>query len=233
MRVDILTIFPGICAGPLNESMMKRAQEQGLLDLHLHQLRDWTQDRHRTTDDMPYGGGQGMVMKVEPIFEAIESLRTPESRVLFPSAQGRVFHHQRAVELSQESHLIFICGHYEGVDQRVIDHLVDEEISLGDYVLTNGAIASAVMVDAVVRLIPGVLGDAKSAAEDSFSEGLLEGPQYTRPVEFRGWRVPDILLSGNHGAIAQWRRQQACAKTRERRPDLWGSQGDSGSIPGC
>jgi len=225
MRVDIISIFPGICAGPLNESMMKRAQELGYLELHLHQLRDWTHDRHRITDDMPYGGGQGMVMKAEPIFEAVEALRTPGCRVLFPSAQGRVFDHQRALGLSREAHLIFICGHYEGVDQRVIDHLVDEEISLGDYVLTNGAIASAVIVDAVVRLIPGVLGDAKSAAEDSFSEGLLEGPQYTRPVEFRGWRVPEVLLSGNHAAIAAWRAEQAREKTRERRPDLLGDDG--------
>jgi len=220
MRVDIITLFPEICTGPLRASIMRRAQEMGHLQLRIHQLRAWTHDRHHTTDDMPYGGGQGMVMKPEPIFEAVESLRREESCVIFPSAQGERFADPVARELALAPHLIFVCGHYEGVDQRVIDHLVDREISLGDYVLTNGGLASAVMVDAIVRLIPGVLGDANSAAEDSFSAGLLEGPQYTRPVEYRGMRVPDILLSGNHGAIARWRKEQAETVTRQRRPDL-------------
>lgn len=220
MRVDIITLFPEICTGPLRASIMRRAQEMGHLQVRIHQLREWTHDRHRITDDMPYGGGQGMVMKPEPIFEAVESLRTPESCVIFPAAQGERFSDPLARELALAPHLIFICGHYEGVDQRAIDYLVDREISLGDYVLTNGALAAAVMVDAVVRMMPGVLGDENSAAEDSFSAGLLEGPQYTRPVEYRGMRVPEILLSGNHGAIAKWRKEQAEALTRQRRPDL-------------
>lgn len=221
MRVDIITIFPGIVAGILNESIMARAQAGGYLDLHLHQLRDWTHDRHRTTDDLPYGGGQGMIMKPEPWFEAIEEMRAEGCRVILPSPQGVVFDDAMARSLAKESHLLFVCGHYEGIDQRVIDTLVDLELSIGDYVLTNGALAAGVIVDAVVRQIPGVLGDEKSAAEDSFSNGLLEGPHYTRPVEFRGQRVPEVLLSGNHAAIERWRREQAEARTRERRPDLW------------
>jgi len=224
MRIDIITIFPEICEGPLGVSIMKRAQAMGKLELGIHQLRDWTHDRHRMTDDVPYGGGPGMVMKPEPIFEAVEAVRTPGCKVVLPAAQGRRLDHSLATTLSREQHLVFVCGHYEGVDQRAIDGLVDLEISLGDYVLTNGALAAAVVVDAVVRLIPGVLGDEGSAADDSFGAGLLEGPQYTRPVEYRGMRVPEILLSGNHAAIAAWRHQQAVERTRVRRPDLLGEQ---------
>jgi tRNA (guanine37-N1)-methyltransferase len=220
MRIDILTLFPPIAAAPLAESMIGKAQQRGLVTIKTHNLRDWARDKHRTTDDAPYGGSQGMVMKCEPIFEAIESLRTPEARVLLMSPGGRRFDQAQAEVLAKCPHLILLCGHYEGIDQRVLDHLVDEEISIGDYVLTNGALAAAVLTDAVVRLLPGVLGDEKSAADDSFSHGLIEGPQYTRPVEFRGWRVPDILLSGNHAAIAAWRREQALEKTRRVRPDL-------------
>jgi len=220
LRIDILTLFPAIAAAPLAESMMKRAQERGLATIRAHNLRDWTTDKHRTTDDMPYGGGQGMVLKCEPISAAIEALRTPESRVLYLSPAGRRFDQRAAMEFSRMPHLILLCGHYEGVDQRVLDTLVDEEISIGDYVLTNGALAAAVLADAVVRLIPGVLGDEQSAADDSFSNGLLEFPHYTRPVEFRGARVPEVLLGGNHGEIAKWRREQALAKTRAVRPDL-------------
>jgi len=221
VRIDILTLFPKLCEGALSESMMKRAQEKGLATLRVHNIRDWATGRHFITDDAPYGGGQGMVMKCEPIFAAVEALKTPESRVILLSPAGARFCQAKAAAYAAYSrHLIFICGHYEGIDQRVIDHLVDEELSIGDYVLTNGAIAALVVTDAVVRLLPGVLGDEASAAQDSFSEGLLEYPQYTRPVEFRGWRVPDILLSGHHAQIAEWRRQKALEKTRQARPDL-------------
>ncbi len=220
MRIDILTLFPEICRAPLNESMMKRAQTSSALDLRIQNLRDWTTDKHRTADDAPFGGGQGMVMRPEPIFAAVESLRTESSIVVLMSPQGRRFAQSTAQELSTHEHLIIICGHYEGVDHRVTEHLVDREISIGDYVLTNGAIAAVVVVDAVVRLLPGVLGDEQSAANDSFSAGLLEGPQYTRPAQFRGWTVPEILLSGNHAEIAAWRQEQALKRTRENRPDL-------------
>src|SRR4051812_33552223 len=221
MRIEILTLFPEICRAPLNESMMKRAQESGALQLRIHNLRDWTTDKHHVVDDAPFGGGQGMVMKPEPIFAAVEELKKTSNvqrptsnvevqrpKVVLMSPAGRKLDQKLAAEFSGESDIIIICGHYEGVDQRVIDHLVDAEISIGDYVLTNGAIAAVVFVDAVVRLLPGVLGDERSAVDESFSDGLLEGPQYTRPAEFRGWKVPDVLLSGNHGEIARWRKEQ-------------------------
>jgi tRNA (guanine37-N1)-methyltransferase len=237
MKIDILTLFPEICRAPLSESMMKRAQENKIVDLRIHNLRDWTTDKHHVVDDAPFGGGQGMVMKPEPIFAAVEELRgekqkTPNvqrptsnvqlqrSKVILMSPAGRCFDQRMATELSGESHLIIICGHYEGVDHRVIEHLVDLEISIGDYVLTNGAIAAVVVVDAIVRLLPGVLGHEQSAADDSFSGGLLEAPQYTRPAEFRGWKVPEILLSGNHTEIAEWRKEQAKKRTKDNRPDL-------------
>jgi tRNA (guanine37-N1)-methyltransferase len=232
MRIDIITLFPEICRAPLNESMMKRAQENGALDLGVHNLRDWTTDKHHVVDDAPFGGGQGMVMKPEPIFAAVEDLQSKfgpsrtdlrNSKIILMSPAGRKFDQAMATEFSKEQHLIIICGHYEGVDHRVIEHLVDEEISIGDYVLTNGAIAAVVFADAVVRLLPGVLGDEQSAADDSFSGGLLEGPQYTRPSEFRGWKVPDILLSGNHGEIAKWRKEQGRMRTKKNRPDLLGN----------
>jgi tRNA (guanine37-N1)-methyltransferase len=235
MRIDIITLFPEICRAPLNESMMKRAQENGALELRIHNLRDWTNDKHHVVDDAPFGGGQGMVMKPEPIFAAVEDLRgesrktsnaeqskieNREPKIILMSPTGRRFDQRLAEQLSQESHLVIVCGHYEGIDHRVVEHLIDEEISIGDYVLTNGAIAAVVVADAIVRLIPGVLGDEKSAHDDSFREGLLEEPQYTRPAEFRGWKVPEILLSGNHGEIAKWRKEQAKKRTRENRPDL-------------
>jgi tRNA (guanine37-N1)-methyltransferase len=226
MLIDILTLFPDVCRGPLAESMMKRAQESGVLDLRIHNLRDWTTDRHHVVDDAPFGGGQGMVMKPEPIFAAVESLRTSESQIVLMTPQGRRLTQSVANELSLRQHLILICGHYEGIDHRVHEHLADLEVSIGDYVLTNGAIAAVVLTDAVVRLLPGVLGHEQSASDDSFSAGLLEGPQYTRPAEFRGWKVPDILLSGNHGAIAAWRKEQALQRTREKRPDLLSRQVD-------
>jgi tRNA (guanine37-N1)-methyltransferase len=246
MQIDIITLFPDICRTPLSESMMKRAQEKQLIDLRVHNLRDWTTDKHHVVDDAPFGGGPGMVMKPEPIFAAVEDLRarqretlnaqcsTPNAqsnsetpnlepktpKVILMSPAGRRFDQQMATELSKESHLIIVCGHYEGVDHRVIEQLVDLEISIGDYVLTNGAIAAVVMVDAIVRLIPGVLGHDQSAVDDSFSGGLLEAPQYTRPAEFRGSKVPDVLLSGNHAQIAAWRKEHAFKRTRKNRPDL-------------
>jgi len=220
MRIDVITIFPGMLEGFLRESMMKRAAKLGALDLRMVNLRDFTHDRHKTTDDRPFGGGPGMVMKPEPLFEAIEAIRTPESRVILMSPAGRPFRQAVARELAASPHLVFVCGHYEGVDQRVIDELVDDEISIGDYVLTNGALPAAVVIDAVVRLLPGVLGGEGAAEQESFSEGLLEYPQYTRPAEFRGLPVPEILQSGDHAAIARWRAEQARARTKERRPDL-------------
>ena len=220
MRIDILSLFPAIAAAPLAESILGKAQQRGLVEIHSHNLRDWARDKHRTTDDAPYGGSQGMVLRCEPIFAAVESLRTPATRVLCFSPGGRRFAQKMAAHFATHTHLLLLCGHYEGIDQRVLDHLVDEEISIGDYVLTNGALAAAVFCDAVARLLPGVLGDENSAPDDSFAHGLIEGPQYTRPAEFRGWPVPEILLSGNHAAIAAWRRAQAEEKTRRLRPDL-------------
>jgi len=202
--------------------MMKRAQEKGVLELHIHNLRDWTRDRHHVVDDAPFGGGQGMVMKPQPIFAAVEDLKIKrqKSKIILMSPAGQRLDQQLAKQLSQEAHLIIISGHYEGVDHRVIEHLVDLEISIGDYVLTNGAIAAVVLVDAIVRLLPGTLGHDRSAADDSFSNGLLEAPQYTRPAEFRGWKVPEVLLSGNHLEIVRWRKEQAMKRTRANRPDL-------------
>jgi tRNA (guanine37-N1)-methyltransferase len=225
MKIDILTLFPEICRAPLSESMMKRAQENRIVDLRIHNLRDWTTDKHHVVDDAPFGGGQGMVMKPEPIFAAVEELRSAsrtgtKPKVLLMSPAGKRLDQELATGISKESHLIIICGHYEGVDHRVIEHLVDLEISIGDYVLTNGAITAAVLVDAVVRLLPGALGDEQSAADDSFSIGSLESPQYTRPAEFRGWKIPDVLLSGNHAEIAKWRKEQALKRTKQNRPDL-------------
>jgi tRNA (guanine37-N1)-methyltransferase len=220
VKIDIVTLFPEMCRAPLNESMMKRAQENKIVDLRIHNLRDWTTDKHHVVDDAPFGGGQGMVMKPEPIFAAVESLRNDHSTVALMTPQGKQFTQSLATDLSKREHLILVCGHYEGIDHRVVEHLVDLELSIGDYVLTNGAIAAVVVVDAIVRLLPGVLGHEQSAADDSFSGGLLEAPQYTRPSEFRGWKVPDILLSGNHADIAAWRNEQALKRTRQNRPDL-------------
>jgi len=202
------------------ESILRRARERGIVNVESLDIRDWAPGKHRVTDDMPYGGGPGMVMKIEPIYRALAELRTPESRVILMSPQGRVFNQEVARAASTWSHLILICGHYEGVDQRVADHLIDEEWSIGDYVLTNGALAAMVVTDAVTRLIPGVLGDAESAVQDSFTGSLLDHPHYTRPEQFQGLDVPAVLLSGNHAAIAQWRAEQSLRLTRERRPDL-------------
>jgi len=217
---DILTLFPKLCSGAFEDSILKKAQENRQIRIRCLNIRDWAIDKHHVTDEPPYGGGPGMVMKPEPVFAAVEAIRTECSHVILMTPSGRRFTQKIAMELSEKEHLIFVCGHYEGVDQRISEHLVDDELSLGDYVLTNGAIAAAVIVDATARLIPGVLGEETSALDESFSTRLLEYPQYTRPSEFRGWKVPDILLSGNHRAIRDWRQTQAIRKTQERRPDL-------------
>ncbi len=207
--------------GPFQESILKRAQQRGLLVIYLHQIRDYAFDRHQMTDDLPYGGGAGMVMKPEPIFRAVESILGDEpAPVVLLTPQGRRFEHGEAVALAQLPRLLFICGHYEGVDERVREHLVTDEISLGDYVLTGGELAAMVVVDALSRFIPGVLGASGAAYHDSHASGLLEGPQYTRPSEFRDWSVPEILRSGNHAAIDRWKREQAVERTSSRRPDL-------------
>ena len=220
MEFDILTLFPRIFDGPLDESILKRAREAGLVQIRVHNLRDFTHDKHRVVDDKPYGGGPGMLMKPEPIFEAVEKLQRADSCVVLMTPQGAPFTQARAKTFAGKPHLIIICGHYEGVDERVREALVDEEVSIGDYVLTNGALAAAVVVDAVTRLLPGAIGHENGAADDSFATGMLEGPQYTRPAEFRGMKVPDVLQSGNHGEVAKWRVEQAWQHTKERRPDL-------------
>ncbi|MCJ7604940.1 MAG: tRNA (guanosine(37)-N1)-methyltransferase TrmD [Dehalococcoidales bacterium] len=222
MRIDVLTLFPQLFEEPFGYGIFKRAIDNGLVSLNLHNIRDYTHDKHHTADDYPYGGGAGMVMKPEPIFEAVEGIKkdTPEMRVILLTPQGRLFSQAVAEELSRESHLAFICGHYEGVDERVREHLATDEISIGDYVLTGGEIPAMVVMDAVLRLIPGVLGSEESPRDDSHAGGLLEYPQYTRPAEFRGWPVPEILLSGNHGEIAAWRREQGIRRTLERRPEM-------------
>ncbi len=220
MKIDVLTLFPAMFAGPLDESIIKRARSAGLLDLALHQLRDWTHDRHKTVDDRPFGGGPGMLLKPEPIFEAVESLARENTRVILLSPSGRKFEQSIARELAQQEHLLFVTGHYEGFDERIREMLAHDELSIGDYVLTNGALPAMVIIDAVTRLLPGVLGDEASVVDESFSQGLLEYPQYTRPAEFRGRKVPETLVSGNHAEIARWRLAQAKVRTQARRPDL-------------
>ncbi len=220
MKIDVLTLFPAMFAGPLDESIIKRAREAGLLDLRVHNLRDYTHDRHKTVDDKPFGGGPGMLLKPEPIFEAVENLAREKSRVILLTPSGRRFSQAIARELTKYEHLLLVCGSYEGFDERVREHLVDDELSIGDYVLTNGALPAMVVIDAVARLLPGVLGDDESSRDESFSHGGLEYPHYTRPADFRGMKVPEVLLSGNHAEIEKWRREQAVKRTREQRPDL-------------
>ena len=219
MKVDVLTLFPGMFAGVMDESILRRAQEKRRLELTIRNLRDWTHDRHRTVDDEPYGGGPGMVLKPEPIFEAIEELAGETTQVVMLSPQGQPFRQSKARELAGHEHLLMLCGAYEGFDERVRS-LVNHELSIGDYVLTNGALPAMVVIDAVTRLLPGVLGDDSSSVEESFSENLLEYPQYTRPADFRGMKVPEVLLSGDHGAVEEWRQEQAVERTAQRRPDL-------------
>jgi len=219
MKVDVLTLFPAMFAGPLDESILRRARESGRLEMALHNLRDWTHDRHRTVDGTPYGGGPGMVLKPEPIFEAIDELANDTTQVVMLTPQGETFRQATARRLSAHEHLLLLCGSYEGFDERIRTR-VHHEISIGDYVLTNGALPAMVVIDAVTRLLPGVLGDDASSVEESFSENTLDYPQYTRPAEYRGLEVPEVLQNGNHAAIEQWRREQAEQRTRERRPDL-------------
>lgn len=222
MKFDVLTLFPGMFEGPLTESILKRAREKGLIKVALHNIRDYAHDRHSVTDDYPYGGGAGMVMKVEPLAACIEHAKagSPEARVILTTPRGRSFNHAVAAELAQEETLIIICGRYEGVDERVRELFVDDEISLGDFVLTGGEMAAMVIIDAVSRLLPGVLGSEESATNDSFVDGLLEYPQYTRPPEFRGLEVPKVLLSGNHQEIEKWRRHKSLEATALLRPGL-------------
>ncbi len=220
MRIDVLTLFPEMFSGPLDVSMVGRARERGLLELRIHNLRDWTHDRHKTVDDRPFGGGPGMVLKPEPIFEAVEQLAGADTRVVLMTPAGRKFDQDAARAMARQPHLLLLCASYEGVDERVVETLVDDEVSIGDYVLTNGGLPAMVVIAAVTRLIPGVLGDDESALDESFSHGLLEYPQYTRPAEFRGMKVPEILLSGHHAEIQKWRTDQARQRTAQRRPDL-------------
>ena len=213
MKVDVLTLFPAMFAGPMDESILRRARESGRLELALHDLRGWTHDRHRTVDGTPYGGGPGMVLKPEPIFEAIDELASDTTQVVMLTPQGEPFRQAKARELSAHEHLLLLCGSYEGFDERIRTR-VHHEISIGDYVLTNGALPAMVVIDAVTRLLPGVLGDDASSVEESFSENTLDYPQYTRPAEYRGLEVPEVLQNGNHAAIEQWRREQAAQRTR-------------------
>jgi len=231
MRFDIFTLFPEVCAPYVQESILKRAQAAGLVDVRLHNIRDYAPGKHQVTDDEPYGGGGGMVMKPEPVFNAVETVLgsgagdAPETSkaptpIILLTPQGRTFNQEIAYELARHERIALVCGRYEGFDERIREHLATDELSIGDYVLTGGELAALIVVDAVARLLPGVLGDPTGAEDDSFAMGLLEYPHYTRPAEYRGWRVPDILVSGDHGKVARWRRQQALLRTRRRRPDL-------------
>lgn len=220
LHIDYLTLFPE-AFGYLNTSILKRAQESGILSVGLHDMRDQATNKHRTVDDKPFGGGVGMVLKPDIVWKALQALQAPlDARVLITTPQGRTFDQQFAKELAREQHLVFICGHYEGIDERVHAHMVTDEVSIGDYVLTGGELPAMVMTDAVVRLLPGAVGKMASPHEDSFWDGLLDYPHYTRPADFQGWGVPDVLLSGNHAEVERWRRQQQLARTRARRPDL-------------
>jgi tRNA (guanine37-N1)-methyltransferase len=225
LNFEVLTLFPGILAGPLNESILKRAREKGLLTVTVRNIRDYTEDKHKTADDSPYGGGAGMVLKPEPIFKAFEAMKAghpgEEFHTILLTPQGKVLNQKRAEQLSEEHRrIVLLCGHYEAIDERVREVLVDEELSIGDYVLTGGELAALVVIDSAARLLPGVLGDEESAYRDSFGDGLLDHPHYTRPAEFRGMKVPDVLLSGNHAEIEKWRRSEALKATLLKRPEL-------------
>ena len=220
MRIDVITIFPQLFTAPLETSLLGKAVVEGLLDVRVHDLREHGLGKHRSVDDEPYGGGAGMVMRPEPLFAAVEEVRRPDSHVVLLSPRGRRLDHAGVAALAQHAHIVLVCGRFEGVDERVAEHLADEEISIGDYVLAGGELPALVVIEAVSRLVPGVLGNAGSLESESHAAGLLEYPQYTRPAEFRGWRVPDVLLSGDHGAVERWRHEQSERLTRERRPDL-------------
>jgi len=219
MKIDILTLFPAMFKGPFDESIIKRACDKGLVKIAVHNLRKWTEDKHKTVDDRPFGGGVGMVLMIEPIYEALKELRQKNSHVILLTPQGKVFTQKTAQRLAKQNHLIFICGHYEGVDERIREHLVDEEISIGDYILTGGELPAMVITDTITRLVSGVLKKPEATKEESFSP-LLEYPQYTRPANFKSWKVPKILLSGDHQKIAEWRKKQSLKRTKTRRPDL-------------
>lgn len=220
MRIDVLSLFPGYFSGPFNESIVKKAQEKGIVEIRLTDIRGFAQGKHKKVDDRPFGGGPGMVMMAPPVAAAIAQVKTDESHVIYLSPQGKVLTAARAKELAQKKHLVLLCGHYEGIDQRVLDREVDEELSIGDYVLTNGCLAAIVVVDCLIRFIPGVLGHDDAAAEDSFEQGIFDYPHYTRPPVFEGEEVPSVLLSGNHSEIAKWRLERALEKTKKVRPDL-------------
>jgi tRNA (guanine37-N1)-methyltransferase len=220
MRIDVITIFPEMVAGPLTASLLGKGIDKGLLEVNVHDLREHGFGKHRTVDDRPYGGGAGMVMRPEPIFAAVEQINAPDAHVILMSPRGHRLDHGHVGRLASIGHLILICGRYEGVDERVVEHLVDEEMSIGDYVLSGGELPALVIIEAVSRFVPGVLGNAESLASESHAEGLLEFPQYTRPANFRGWQVPEILLSGNHAEVERWRTEQAQTLTRQKRPDM-------------
>jgi len=220
MKIDILTLFPEMFTGPFNISIIKRAREKGIIDINLVNIRDFAQNKHRTVDDTPYGGGSGMVIQTDPVFRAVENILKKDSYIIMMCPQGRIFNHDIARDLANKQHLVLICGHYEGIDERVRTHLISDEISIGDYVLTGGELPAMVVVDAISRQIPGVLGEMKSALEDSFYDDLLDYPSYTRPREYRGINVPEILLSGHHKNIETWRRKESLLRTLARRPDL-------------
>ena len=225
MRIDIVTLFPELAMAPLSDSIINRAREAGVVEIHAHQLRDWSEDKHRRVDAAPYGGGPGMVLRPEPLVAAVEALKSEDSKVILMTPQVTQLKQQLAADLSAEKHLILLCGHYEGVDQRVIDSVVDLEISIGDYILTNGAVAAAVLSDAIIRLLPGALGDDASPVDESFTDpNLLEAPSYTKPSEFRGMEVPEVLKSGNHAHIEAWKKEQALERTKQNRPDLLDSE---------
>ena len=222
IRFDVLSIFPEMLISPLSFSLLKKAQEKGLLSINLHDIRNWAEDKHKMTDDAPYGGGCGMVMKVEPVEKALAAVKisTENSLVVLMTPQGETFNQTIAAELAGKKQVVIICGRYEGVDERIREHLADREISIGDYILTGGELSALVLIDAVSRLIPGVLGNEESTVSESFSSGLLEYPQYTRPAEYKGWKVPDVLVSGNHAEIELWRKNESLQRTYKRRPDL-------------
>jgi len=221
MKIDILTLFPEMFKGPFDESIIKRAQNKKLLEIKIHNLRKWADDKRGTVDDRTFGGGTGMVLMIKPIAEAIQELRKANTRVIFLSPHGQIFNQKKAEKLAKNEHLIFLCGHYEGIDERIKEHLIDEEISIGDYVLTGGELPTMMVIDTITRLIPGVLEKSEAIKEESFGQqGLLEYPQYTRPAEFKGWKVPEVLLSGDHQKITTWRGKKALEITKKKRPDL-------------
>lgn len=234
MRIDIITVLPDLLQSWLGESILDRARKKGLVELHVHDLRDWSEDKHRKVDDYPFGGGAGMVLGIGPIHRAIEQLKRERSydEVIYLSPDGQLLDQPLVNQLSTKGNLILLCGHYKGVDERVREHLITREVSIGNYVLTGGELAAAVLSDAIIRLVPGVIGDETSALSDSFQDGLLAPPDYTRPAEHNGWKVPDILLSGHQAKIEAWRHQQALERTRQRRPDLLSGSPDDPSVPG-